>query len=339
MASSQSNPQWLTARTRAPAKLNLFLELLHRRDDGYHQIDTIMVPIDWCDEISLRRTDDERIRLSVHWLPSKQVIASRLGLTENSDESAQLLGIPEDEHNLVYQALARFRDQFRTKGGFDCRIQKRIPAGAGLGGASSDAAAALRCAAALCQIPKNGAEIYEIAASIGSDVPFFLGCADDRRQISDPRPTFAARARGRGEILTPVTLRSPLHFVVAFPSECLSTAAVYASSHLPQVCNSPEGILNGLRTGSTRNIGQHMFNRLADPARKILPRIDEILDSMWRCGLQACQLTGSGSACFAIQSTKIQADRGAMLLRAMLEPGALISNVRNVCVPSQVVCA
>ena len=92
------------ARTRAPAKLNLFLELLNRRDDGYHEIDTIMVPIDWCDEISVQRTAHEEIRIRVHWLPSQQVIASRLGLTEETTESSQLLQIPEDERNLVHRA-------------------------------------------------------------------------------------------------------------------------------------------------------------------------------------------------------------------------------------------
>ena len=206
-----------------------------------------------------------------------------------------------------------------------------------MGGASSDAAAALRCATALAGVPEQAAEIREIAAAIGSDVPFFLGCGDAPGQFTAAPRTFAARARGRGELLSRVNLRAPLHFVVVFPSECLSTAAVYAASHLPDVSCSSERMLEALRTGSTPEIGKHLFNRLADPAKKILPRIDEILESMWRCGLQACQLTGSGSACFAIPSTQVQAVEGAMRLRAMLQPGALISNVRSDSVPSRVV--
>ena len=337
MAHSQTHSD-RTARTRAPAKLNLFLELLRRRQDGYHEIDTVMVPIDWCDDVIVKRTQSEQIRVRVHWLPNKKIIASRLGLPVNGDKTAQLLQIPENEGNLVYQTLARFRDQFDTTGGFDCQIRKRIPAGAGMGGASSNAASALRCAAKLCGVPNNRPEIFEIAASIGSDVPFFLGCKNDISCIDAPQCTFAARAQGRGELLTQLTFRSPLHFVVAFPGECLSTAKVYAASHIPAVSRSPDGMLGALGSGLSAEIGKHLFNRLADPARKILPRIDEILESMWRSGLQACQLTGSGSACFAIQGTAIQSDRGAVRLRAMLEPGALISDVQSVCVPTPVVC-
>ncbi len=333
-----NSDRWRTARTRAPAKLNLFLELLRRREDGYHEIDTVMVPIDWCDDVIVARTEREQIRVGVRWLPSKKIIASRLGLPVNFAKTAQLLQIPENEGNLVHRALSLFRDQFDTPGGFDCRIRKRIPAGAGMGGASSNAASALRCAAKLCGVPSNRPEIYEIAASIGSDVPFFLGCRNDASAIDAPQRTLAARAQGRGEILTPLTLRSPLHFVVAFPGECLSTAKVYAASQIPAVCRSPDGMLGALGSGSSPEIGKHLFNRLTGPAREILPRIDEILESMWRSGLQACQLTGSGSACFAIQSTAIQADRGAARLRAMLEPGALISDVQSVCVPTPVVC-
>ena len=327
-------------RTKAPAKLNLFLELLRRRDDGYHDIDTVMVPIDWCDDLTVERTDSAQISLTVDWLPSRSVIASRLGVNDPADSELaasekraggdELLQIPEDQGNLVYQALQRFRDRFQLYGGFHCKIGKRIPAGAGMGGASSDAAAAIRCAASLSGIHGARAELHELAASIGSDVPFFLGADADQANA-------AARARGRGEILTSLSLRSPLHFVVAFPGECLSTAKVYAASQVPHQCDAPEQLISALHSGDASRIGQHLFNRLTEPARKILPRIDEILNSMWRCGLQACQLTGSGSACFAILTSETEAIRMESQLRAALQPGALVSHVRSVCVPSPIV--
>ncbi len=320
----------VTARTRSPAKLNLYLELLGRRADGYHEIDTVMVPIDLCDEIALRRRADKKIVLSVDWLPSRKIVARRLGLPEDSEKAAQLLQIPENDANLVHQALARFRDQLDPSAGFDCRLQKRIPAGAGMGGASSNAASALLCAAKLSDTPTHPAQIFEIAASIGSDVPFFLGFP------ADNRPTFAARARGRGERLGRVPLAATLDFVTVFPGESLSTAKVYAASQVPQLPRGPTQLLSALKLGDSGEIGKHLFNRLQQPAQKILPRIDEILDSMWRCGLQACQLTGSGSACFAVQHTANQAQRCAARLRAMLEPGAFISVASSVSVPAPV---
>ena len=321
----------INAWTRSPAKLNLFLELLGRRDDGFHEIDTIMVPIDLYDEIAIRRTIDEGVTLSVDWLPSKKIVAQRLGIDVGSDKATQLLQIPENETNLVHQALTRLRDHFDIPGGFHCELRKRIPAGAGMGGASSNAASALLCGAELCGFVNRIDELFELAASIGSDVPFFLGSNEDRS------PCFAARAQGRGELLSPVSVNTALHFVFVFPGESLSTAQVYACSQIPAESQSPEAMLNALKTGSSGEIGRQLFNRLGSPAQEILPRIAEILNSMWRCGLQACQLTGSGSACFAVQSTVAQAQRAAARLKAMLEPGVFISVARSVSVPARVV--
>jgi 4-diphosphocytidyl-2-C-methyl-D-erythritol kinase len=308
----------------------LYLELLGRREDGYHEIDTVMVPIDLCDELVVRRRADDKIVLSVDWLPSRKIVAQRLGLRDDSDKAAQLLQIPESEANLVHQALRRFRDQLDPHAGFDCSLQKRIPAGAGMGGASSNAASALLCAARLSDAPAHPSQLFEIAASIGSDVPFFLGFSGDNGH------TFAARARGRGERLRQVPLASTLHFVIIFPGESLSTAKVYAAAQVPRLPHAPTQLLAALESGHSGGLGKHLYNRLQQPAQKILPRIDEILDSMWRCGLQACQLTGSGSACFAVQHSAHQAQRCAARLRAMLEPGAFVSVASSVSVPAPI---
>ena len=311
-----------TASVRPPAKLNLFLELLARRDDGFHEIDTVMVPIDWCDRIRVRRTERPGVQLKVNWLPSTQTIARRL------DVPCSSLNVPCDEDNLVHRALTRFASSFGVAGGFECELLKSIPAGAGLGGASSDAAAALRCAAALCGVPDGDDEIEVIAAELGSDVPFFLG--DSGRRIS------AARARGRGEKLTPVTLGSPLHLVVVFPNESLSTARVYAASTVPADPRSAEGLIEALRGGIQKKIELHLMNRLSHPAQEIAPRIDEILKSMWRAGLRTCQLTGSGSACFALANSARDARHASARLRAVLQPGALVVATRAMGVPANV---
>lgn len=281
-----------------------------------------MVPIDWRDRMTVRRTERPGVQLKVDWLPSVQTVARRL------DFPCSLLSVPCDETNLVHRALTRFAGAFGVTGGFECELHKSIPAGAGMGGASSDAAAALRCAAALCGVTGRDAEVDVIAAELGSDVPFFLGHSGQR--------IWAARARGRGEKLTPVTLASPLHVVVVFPGESLSTARVYGASTVPVEPRSAEGLIKALGDGIPRKIELQLMNRLSHPAREIAPRIDEIFKSMWRAGLRTCQLTGSGSACFALANSARDARHASARLRAVLEPGAWVVATHAAGVPAKV---
>lgn len=290
------------AHTRPPAKLNLFLELLALRDDGFHEIDTVMVPIDWCDELKLRRRTEPGIKLSVDWIPSRSKIAAEFGVDPDSETADRLLAIPNDQSNLVHRALTRFSEEFSIAGGFDCELGKSIPAGAGMGGASSDAASALLCAAALCGVDPYSDAVNQIAAEIGSDVPFFLGQCDTQGQSIT-----AGRATGRGEVIEAVSMRSPIDFLVVFPPITLVTSLVYASSLVPREPKSGDEIAAALEKGDLRSLHSFLLNRLTDPAKKIAPQITEILESMWRNGLTTCQLTGSGSACFAIASSSKEA--------------------------------
>lgn len=319
----------LVASTRPPAKLNLFLELIEKRPDGFHEIDTVMIPIDLCDEMRVWRTSDCEIKLNVDWLPSRTIVANRLGIEIGSDKATQLLQIPESEANLVHRALTMFQSQFDVSGGFGCDLGKRIPAGAGMGGASSDAASALLCAAKLCDIPSQSDELVEIAAALGSDVPFFLG--------ADGESTKAARATGRGERIESIEVGSTLNFVLAYPNDSLSTAKVYAISKIPDQPISAEAIVAAVATANVTDICDQLLNRLSEPAKKILPRIDEILKSMWRSGMQRCQLTGSGSACFAIADSQTHAQQCLARLQAMIEPGAFTTVARSISVPAPVV--
>ncbi|WP_068265717.1 4-(cytidine 5'-diphospho)-2-C-methyl-D-erythritol kinase [Rubripirellula obstinata] len=321
--------------TRPPAKLNFFLELLRRREDGYHDIDTVMAAIDWCDRLSIRRTKNPGVQLHCDWSPSRASMAGQLGLPASE---SPLLDIPTGETNLVHRALDQFSEKFSIEGGFECWLEKQIPAGAGMGGASSDAASALLCAAALCSIDPQSALIYEIASEIGSDVPFFLGAASSDAAASndaaastdsDPRfaaralrfaaraPCFAARAQGRGTEITPVPIAFRPHIVAAFPGISLSTAKVYAGCQVPDSPTSADGFLAAWQQGDQREFGLRKMNRLAEPARKLSHQIDEILDSMWRSGARTCQLTGSGSACFAIVGSAREARTMAKRLQAI----------------------
>lgn len=327
-------PPRAIAHSRPPAKLNLFLELLGRRDDGYHEIDTVMVPIDWCDQLRLCRVPQAGITLAIDWLPSRQVIANRLGRPLDNDHATTLLSVPEDDTNLVSRALAKFIDHFEIGGGFHCELLKSIPAGAGMGGASSDAAAALRCAAKLCGVPENSKQLTAIAAEIGSDVPFFMGL--------DGQKLTAARATGRGERLQPIALTAALHFVVVFPGISLSTARVYAAARIPRSVQTADRIVTALESVDPVAFRTEIHNRLSDPARKLAPQIDETLQSLWRTGLRTCQLTGSGSACFAVTDSAKESRRIAGQLQAILRPGpqrrwgAIVMATRSTRVPARV---
>lgn len=229
--------------TSPPAKLNLFLEILGRRDDGYHELDTVMVAIDWRDELQLCLTREPGISLQVEWLPSAGVVADQLGVP--SDHA--LLHVPTDGSNLVHRALQLITSATRYAGGWSVRLGKRIPSGAGMGGASSDAAATLRlAAAALIQWdPRLAAlltseKLIELAGALGSDVPFFLGDLTSQNaesaslDLCQGGAGSLARALGRGEKLTFYDLPAPHLFLVVYPAIALSTAAVYAQARVTE---------------------------------------------------------------------------------------------------------
>ncbi|MEO1527760.1 MAG: 4-(cytidine 5'-diphospho)-2-C-methyl-D-erythritol kinase [Planctomycetota bacterium] len=308
------------ARTSPPAKLNLFLEIPAKREDGYHEIDTTMVAIDWRDELVVESIPEPVIELTVQWLPSLREVASRLGLS--TDPVPELLRVPTDESNLVYKALQRFREQFGISTGFRARLGKRIPSGAGMGGASSDAAHSLLCAAQLHQIDSAGV-LHELAAEIGSDVPFFL-------TESPSDVLLAARARGRGEQLSVLQRRTPLHFVVAFPNDGLSTSAVYRQLRVPEDPVDASPFLRVFERDQNDQLSNVMMNRLTEPAFEIMPAVRHLLESLEQSGLHPCQLTGSGSACFGIARDSDEARTVVGQLRSELQPGVLVQAVQMV---------
>lgn len=300
-----------------------------------------MVPVDLRDHLIVERTSDPEITLTVESAPVQAIFAKRI---RNSSQTLSVAHIPTDGKNLVVRALSEFRDQFAVQGGFRCRLLKRIPSGAGMGGASSDAASALLCVARLCkdewmQAGEQTLRLHQIASSIGSDVPFFLGRCDDgstNERDALVRRMSAARATGRGEKLTEVQAGSRLSFVIVYPKRELSTAEVYGRLKVPSNPTRSEAFLSAFSTGNDAEIRSLLFNRLTQPAREIMPQIDEILESMWRSGLQTCQLTGSGSACFAITNSYRQARRAAGQLRESFGSNAMVWAARAASVPSSV---
>lgn len=278
-------------QTSPPAKLNLFLEILAKRDDGFHELDTVMVAIDWRDELSLRPVPEPGIDLRVDWLPNRASVAEELGVTEED----RLLDVPTDERNLVHRALVLINEATGYPGGWEVDLGKRIPSGAGMGGASSDAAATLRlAAAAIAEIDASLADhctqetLVRLAEQLGSDVPFFLN--------SD---FGLARALGRGERLSFYPMPRPHHFVVVYPAVSLSTADVYRNCQISDPARSGDQVVDAFCDDANPSPPKILYNALQRPACGLSPHVGEALDYVSNTMTGQHLMTGSGSACFA----------------------------------------
>lgn len=286
----------------APAKLNLILEVLSRRDDGYHELETLMVPVRLYDSLSLEpvppRKDGRPGPILVHVRGAYPPALNRDG-----EELP-----PSGEDNLVVRALELLRRQSGCQHGARVDLVKRIPLAAGLGGGSSDAAAALRLANRAWGLGYDGARLAALGAEIGSDVPFFLSRC-------------AAICRGRGERVESLPGLRPLHIVILRPRCALSTRDVYrAHDDLPSVtaghgADRLGALLRTWRHGNVAEMGQWMSNRLQAAATTLSPWIEQVRAAFARLDFVGHQLAGSGSAYFGVCRHAQHAQRLATILR------------------------
>jgi 4-diphosphocytidyl-2-C-methyl-D-erythritol kinase len=285
----------------APAKVNLFLEVLARRPDGFHEIHTLLAPITVYDSIFFTPTTDGQIVLDCRW--AHGLAAQDQGTQNQSQAARELLAadLPRGSQNLACRAAELLRARTgRSTGARICLI-KRIPAAAGLGGASSDAAAVLLAANAAWQLQLPLSRLLAIAAELGSDVPFFLAGG-------------AAIARGRGEELQPV--RCPrLHVVVVKPPVGLATSRVYQSCQ-PAGPGGAARMVPLLAEGRAAQAAAFMVNHLQPAAERLTPWIERLTQEFERQPVHGHQMSGSGSSYFAICRTARQARRVRSALRA-----------------------
>ena len=304
----RSSPNRLTCRLDAPAKLNLCLEVLGKGGDGFHQLRTLMTTIDLRDSLEVTATGPgEPIRLEVLGHPRHTA------------------GVPTDGRNLVVRALELLRDEAGVDQGADIRLVKRIPHQAGLGGGSSDAAAALLAAAQVWELDWSRERKIEVGSRLGSDVPFFVGAIGDRSWR-------AAVATGRGERVQPTPFSAGLPVVVVKPDAGLATAAVYeacqAADHAPvDGLDRTQKAAQALATGDWRRLATWMSNGLQRAALRLAPWLDGVRGAFDRCGCAAHQLSGSGSAYFGLFPTMGQARRAAERLRALRVGQALATTI------------
>lgn len=286
----------------APAKLNLFLEVIARRPDGFHELETVMTGISVYDTLFISPACQGEIHLRCRWADG--IEAWRAGVGRDSGGGS----LPEETQNIVWRAAERLRTRAGVPHGVRMELVKRVPAEAGLGGASSDAAAALVGLNRFWQLGWNTAQLTDMAAELGSDVPFFLRAATRGAALSV--------CRGRGELVEPLAGIPRLDFVVVRPPGGLSTAAVYR-----QCCPATEPLgsstlIAALRVGNLSLAGKRLFNRLQATAEVLSPWIErtrEIFDRLDCCGHQ---MSGSGTSYFALCRNARHARRLLAVVRA-----------------------
>lgn len=267
----------------APAKLNLFLEILGRRPDGYHDLETLMVAVDLHDTLFFELEDHDRITL-------------------RCDDPT----VPSDGTNLVVKAARALQDATGCRRGARVELRKAIPAQAGLAGGSSDAAATLVALNQLWNLGMTTNRLAEIAATLGSDIPFFLAGSP-------------AVCRGRGERVTPWPIGHRLDFVLVRPPVGVSTAAVYGRVTPPDHPRPIAPILEALAGPDRAAVGRSLFNRLQPAAESLEPALTPARDALAELGpsLDGSLMSGSGSAYFGLARDREAAEAAARRLEQL----------------------
>jgi len=243
----------------APAKANLFLEVLRRRPDGFHDLVSVFAALPLADRLEIA--------------PEEEALV----LVCDDPE------VPVDGRNLVLRAAALLREEAGIRAGARFRLHKRIPIGGGLGGGSSDAAAALRLGCRLWGLPEEADTLSRLAARLGSDVPFFLHGG-------------ICLCEGRGEIVTPLADAKAPALALALPPWGVSTPAAYAALAGRPLGGRPVGpFLRALSSGDPEAVAREAFNRFEEAVFDLEPRERTLHEALVRAGARP-RMSGSGSS-------------------------------------------
>lgn len=251
---------------KARAKINLSLDVLGKRPDGYHDVQMIMQQIDLFDLVTL-----------------EEVIGSDITIV------SQCPFIPQDSNNIAYKAAALIKDRFNIKKGLHITIDKNIPVAAGLAGGSTNAAAVLLGLNELWRLELTLDELMVLGAKLGADVPFCIMGG-------------AAYAEGVGEILTPIDGLKNVWLVVAKPAISISTAEVYKQLDLSKISERPntELLLSAINSGDINLLSKNMYNLLETVSEIRFPVIKEIKNKMLEYNAIGSMMSGSGPTVFGI---------------------------------------
>lgn len=255
---------------KAPAKINLYLEIINKRPDGYHNIESVMHTVSLFDTLEFSSTTGENIELTC------------------SDKS-----LPADSTNLVYKTAKKMQEKYGVPRGIKIHLHKNIPMGAGLGGGSSDSAAVIKALNQLWNINASKEELVSFAKTIGADVPFFLTGG-------------TAKIEGIGEKVTKIPSEVKLHAVLVKPDFGVSTVLAYSKIKFPLTNQRKIHKITDVLTKSSftsEAAKDLLFNRFEEFVFPDFPEIEKIKTMLQSFGC-ASLMSGSGATVFALTSSR-----------------------------------
>ncbi len=270
---------------KAPAKINLSLDVLHKRDDGYHEVKMVMSQVDLSDRLDLEIREDGKITIE---------------LSEGF--------LPVDQRNLAYQAASLLQHRYDIKLGVSIYIHKHIPVAAGLAGGSSDAAAVLKGLNELWEIGLSTADVAALGSEIGSDVSFCVYGG-------------TALATGRGEIIKPLPSPPPCWVILAKPPIGVSTREIYQRMKIenPPKEVASEKIIKAIESNDYREICNNLFNSLENVTLPLYPEVKRIKERMLDSGVDAALMSGSGPTVFGLVKKESRIHRVYNALRGFCD--------------------
>ena len=255
---------------RSFAKINISLNIVNKREDGFHELDSVMLPISLHDSL---------------------VIGKMNGAPDNY-VTVDDFSIGTFSYNLATFSIEKLQSIYHFNDKFRILIHKVIPIQAGLGGGSSNAAFTMKAVNSMLKLGATDEELIELAKTLGCDIPFFIKCVP-------------ARVQGVGEILTPISVKNNYHVLLVKPEAGCSTRQVYGISDTMDLktCNI-DNVVKALEEGDDELLAANISNALQEPAIQVVPSIQNIIDELHENGLNMVQVTGSGSAVFALSTNK-----------------------------------
>lgn len=251
---------------RAPAKINLTLDVVGKRDDGYHEVEMIMTMIDLADRIYFENLESDKI-----------ILESNSGI------------VPNDERNLIYKSASLIKSKYNIKKGVNIYLEKNIPVAAGLAGGSSDAAATLRGLNRLWQLGLNERQLMDLGEQIGSDVPFCVVGG-------------TALVTGRGEKVKKITSVPSGWVILAKLPMGVSTAGIYGALNWQEISEHPKTdlIINAIEEQDFKSITELLSNVLEDVTFSLYPEVKQLHKQMKSFGADGVLMSGSGPTVYAL---------------------------------------
>ena len=260
---------------KAYAKVNLGLDIIGKREDGYHLLKMIMQTVDLYDEIEINKSDDNKISIKCN-----------------------ISYVPVDNRNLMYKAAVLFMDKYNINSGLKINIKKNIPVAAGMAGGSTDAAAVLKCLNKLFEVNAPYEELVNLALKIGADVPY---CINGGTAICE----------GIGEVITELPPFKNVIMVIVKPSFGVSTKEVYGGLDISRIKKHVkiDDIVRGMKKNNINVVCYNMKNVLENVTIRKYPVIKDIKHMMIKQGAKGALMSGSGPTVFGIFSDMMSAQR------------------------------